>query len=72
MRSNIVEQSVYLSFTEKWPKTALGLPSTAGNTAGIAFIIRGKVYVGHGGDSGINSRYTSYIFYNFRAYKDIL
>ncbi|KAF5290114.1 hypothetical protein FQA39_LY14895 [Lamprigera yunnana] len=37
----------------KWPKTASGLPSTAGTTASIAFIRRGKIYIGHVGDSGI-------------------
>ena len=39
--------------SEKWPKTASGLPSTAGTTASIAFIRRGKIYVGHVGDSAI-------------------
>ena len=39
--------------TAKWPKTASGLPSTAGTTASIAFIRRGKIYVGHVGDSAI-------------------
>ncbi|XP_057668002.1 uncharacterized protein LOC130900985 [Diorhabda carinulata] len=38
---------------EKWPRTASGLPSTAGTTASIAFIRRGKIYIGHVGDSGI-------------------
>nr|XP_040218611.2 uncharacterized protein LOC120947388 [Anopheles coluzzii] len=38
---------------EKWPKTSSGLPSTAGTTASIAFIRRGKIYIGHVGDSGI-------------------
>ncbi|KAI4455103.1 alphabet isoform e-related [Holotrichia oblita] len=38
---------------EKWPKTASGLPSTAGTTASIAFIRKGKIYVGHVGDSAI-------------------
>ena len=42
-----------LLFAEKWPKTASGLPSTAGTTASIAFIRRGKIYVGHVGDSAI-------------------
>lgn len=37
----------------KWPKTPSGLPSTAGTTASVAFIRRGKIYVGHVGDSGI-------------------
>ena len=40
-------------FLETWPKTASGLPSTAGTTASIAFIRRGKIYVGHVGDSAI-------------------
>lgn len=40
-------------FLDKWPKTASGLPSTAGTTASVAFIRRGKLYIGHVGDSGI-------------------
>lgn len=43
----------YYFFSEKWPKTATGLPSTAGTTASIAFIRHGKIYIGHAGDSGI-------------------
>lgn len=38
---------------EKWPRTATGLPSTAGTTATVAFIRHGKMYIGHVGDSGI-------------------
>lgn len=38
---------------ENWPRTASGLPSTAGTTASVAFIRRGKIYTGHVGDSGI-------------------
>ena len=38
---------------ENWAKTGSGLPSTAGTTASIAFIRRGKIFVGHVGDSGI-------------------
>ncbi|XP_055608872.1 uncharacterized protein LOC129756124 [Uranotaenia lowii] len=38
---------------DKWPKTSSGLPSTAGTTASIAFIRKGKIYIGHVGDSGI-------------------
>ncbi|CAB3380620.1 Hypothetical predicted protein [Cloeon dipterum] len=38
---------------DKWPKTSSGLPSTSGTTASVAFIRRGKVYIGHVGDSGI-------------------
>jgi len=38
---------------ENWSKTASGLPSTAGTTASIAFVRRGKIFVGHVGDSGI-------------------
>ncbi|KAF7286640.1 hypothetical protein GWI33_004673 [Rhynchophorus ferrugineus] len=37
----------------KWPRTNSGLPSTAGTTASVAFIRRGKIYIGHVGDSGI-------------------
>ena len=40
-------------FSEKWPRTASGLPSTAGTTASVAFIRRGKIYIGHVGDSAI-------------------
>ncbi|XP_034230505.1 protein phosphatase 1D [Thrips palmi] len=36
-----------------WPKTSSGLPSTSGTTASIAFIRRGKIYIGHVGDSSI-------------------
>lgn len=42
-----------LIFSEKWPKTVTGLPSTAGTTASVAFIRRGKIYIGHVGDSAI-------------------
>jgi protein phosphatase 1D len=44
---------MFSSCSEKWPKTASGLPSTAGTTASIAFIRRGKIYIGHVGDSAI-------------------
>ncbi|XP_065283672.1 protein phosphatase 1D isoform X2 [Dermacentor albipictus] len=37
----------------KWPKTMSGLPSTSGTTASIAFIRRGKLFIGHVGDSRI-------------------
>lgn len=37
----------------KWPKTMSGLPSTSGTTASITFIRRGKLYIGHVGDSRI-------------------
>ena len=36
-----------------WRKTASGHPSTAGTTASICFIKRGKLFIGHVGDSGI-------------------
>lgn len=38
---------------DKWPPTASGLPSTAGTTASIAFLRKGKLYIGQCGDSGI-------------------
>lgn len=38
---------------DKWPRNASGFPSTAGTTASIAFIRKGKIYLGHVGDSGI-------------------
>lgn len=38
---------------EKWPKTASGLPSTAGTTASICIIKNSKLYIGHVGDSAI-------------------
>lgn len=40
-------------FSENWPKVIHGLPSTAGTTASVAFIRRGKIYIGHVGDSAI-------------------
>lgn len=40
-------------FLDKWPKTQSGLPSTSGTTASVAFVRRGKLYIGHVGDSGI-------------------
>lgn len=36
-----------------WKKTSSGLPSTAGTTASVCFIKRGKLFIGHVGDSGI-------------------
>ncbi|UXI14248.1 protein phosphatase 1D [Sarcoptes scabiei] len=36
-----------------WPKTTYGLPSTAGTTASIIFLMNGKYYTGHVGDSRI-------------------
>ncbi|XP_054166990.1 dentin sialophosphoprotein-like [Oppia nitens] len=36
-----------------WPKTGSGLPSTSGTTASIVFIMNGKYYTGHVGDSRI-------------------
>ena len=45
--------SIPVFIVEKWPKTNSGLPSTAGTTASIAFIRRGKIYIGHVGDSAI-------------------
>lgn len=36
-----------------WKKTASGMPSTAGTTASVCFIKRGKLFIGHCGDSGI-------------------
>ena len=45
--------TIFILFSAHWPKTASGLPSTAGTTASIAFIRRGKIYTGHVGDSAI-------------------
>jgi len=36
-----------------WKKTNQGHPSTAGSTASVCFIKRGKLFIGHVGDSGI-------------------
>jgi len=36
-----------------WPKTPSGLPSTAGTTASVLFLMNHKYYVGHVGDSRI-------------------
>lgn len=38
---------------EKWPRTTSGLPSTSGTTASVLFIMNGKYYTGHVGDSRI-------------------
>ncbi|KAK7088543.1 uncharacterized protein [Littorina saxatilis] len=38
---------------DKWPRTVSGLPSTSGTTASIAIIKKGRLYIGHVGDSGI-------------------
>lgn len=43
----------FLTQIDKWPRIHSGMPSTAGTTASIAFIRKGKLYVGHCGDSGI-------------------
>lgn len=49
----IATHMAMLKEQEKWPRTASGLPSTAGTTASIAFIRRARIYTGHVGDSGI-------------------
>lgn len=36
-----------------WPKTNLGFPSTSGTTASVLFVMNGKYYTGHVGDSRI-------------------
>ena len=41
------------NIAEKWPRTASGLPSTAGTTASICIIKNSKLYIGHVGDSAI-------------------
>lgn len=46
-------QQEMMADLENWPKTHSGMASTAGTTASVAFIRRGKLYVGHVGDSGI-------------------
>lgn len=38
---------------DNWPRTVSGLPSTSGTTASVAIIKKGKLYIGHVGDSGI-------------------
>jgi hypothetical protein len=40
-------------WTDSWPKTASGRPSTAGTTASIVIIRDGKLYVAHVGDSTV-------------------
>ena len=44
---------IFIDLIENWPKTASGLPSTSGTTASIVFVRRGKMYIGHVGDSAI-------------------
>lgn len=60
--------NTYFVFLENWPRTPSGLPNTSGTTASIAFIMRGKIYTGHVGDSCIVLGYQDegnhfYIFY---------
>lgn len=57
-------------FSENWPKTASGYPSTSGTTASIAIIKKGKLYFGHVGDSGIvlGKKFGTF-FTNFRFQK---
>lgn len=38
---------------DNWPRTVSGLPSTSGTTASVAIVKKGKLYIGHVGDSGI-------------------
>ena len=42
-----------LEVVDAWPLTASGYTSTAGTTASVAFIVRGKIFTGHVGDSAI-------------------
>lgn len=46
-------QTAMWSDQPNWRRTATGLPSTAGTTASVCFIKRGKIFIGHCGDSGI-------------------
>lgn len=46
-------QKAMMKEVENWPKTNLGFPSTSGTTASVLFIINGKYYTGHVGDSRI-------------------
>lgn len=38
---------------DEWPKARHNLPSTSGTTASIMFVRRGKLFIGHAGDSRI-------------------
>ena len=49
----LTTQQAMLADRPNWRPTASGLPSTAGTTASICFIKRGKLFIGHCGDSGI-------------------
>uniref|UniRef100_A0A158R3V0 PPM-type phosphatase domain-containing protein n=1 Tax=Syphacia muris TaxID=451379 RepID=A0A158R3V0_9BILA len=42
-----------LEVVDCWPLTASGYQSTAGTTASVAFIMQGKIFIGHVGDSAI-------------------
>lgn len=53
-----------LLYTDQWPRTASGWPSTSGTTASVAFIRRQKIYIGHVGDSGIVLGYEDQSKYN--------
>ncbi|TKR65472.1 hypothetical protein L596_025874 [Steinernema carpocapsae] len=42
-----------LKVVDSWPKTSSGYPCTAGTTASCVFIRRGKLFIGHVGDSAV-------------------
>lgn len=52
-RGFVRTQRDMLNEVGKWPKTSTGLPSTAGTTASIVFVMNGHYYTGHVGDSRI-------------------
>lgn len=56
---------MFICILETWPRTATGLPSTSGTTATVAFIKKGKIYVGHVGDSCIVLGYQDKGAYSF-------
>lgn len=45
--------NLVVGIAAKWPRSDNGYPSTAGTTASIVFIMNGKYYTGHVGDSKI-------------------
>ena len=49
----LITQQAMWKDLPNWRRTSSGYPSTAGTTASVAFVKRGKLFIGHCGDSGI-------------------
>lgn len=45
--------TIFTTFTDTWPKTRHGLPSTSGTTVSVVIVRGKKLYIAHVGDSSI-------------------